>query len=154
MTESDKPTGIVEEQEKAEQVSQSYWALVWWKFKKNRTAVLGGIMLAIFYIVCVFFAEFFAPYPKETETSFIEAQPTSFHFRDPEGKFSLRPFVYGLEKQIDEATRKRTFVIDTTKQYPVYFFVKGEENKDIGVHSNPHPSLWNRSGRSGCPRFS
>ena len=46
---------------KEEQVSQNYWALVWWKFKKNKLAVAGGIIVALFYIVCFFFAEFFAP---------------------------------------------------------------------------------------------
>jgi peptide/nickel transport system permease protein len=132
MTESENITGVVEKQEETEQVSQSYWALVWWKFKKNRTAVLGAIMLSIFYIVCVFFAEFFAPYPKELETEFIEAQPTGVHFRDGEGNFSLRPHVYGLEKKVDQATRKRTFEIDTTKSYPIYFFVKGEPTKILG----------------------
>ncbi|OQX60854.1 MAG: hypothetical protein B5M51_09675 [Anaerolinea sp. 4484_236] len=132
MSELEKTTGIVEEEVHEEQISQSYWALVWWKFKKNRTAVLGAIMLAIFYITCVFFAEFFAPYPKELETEFIEARSTSFRFIDEEGNFSLRPFVYGLEKKIDKATRKRTFEIDTTKKYPIYFFVKGEETKILG----------------------
>jgi len=125
-------TGIVQEEAKKAQISQSYWALVWWKFKKNRTAVLGGIMLSIFYIVCVFFAEFFAPYPKELESAYIEAVPTGFHFRDQEGNFSLRPFVYGLEKKVDEATRKRTFETDPTIKYPVYFFVKGEPVKILG----------------------
>ncbi len=132
MTESEKTTGIVQEEEKEEQISQSYWALVWWKFKKNRTAVLGAIMLAIFYIVCVFFAEFFAPYPKELESSFIEAQPTGLTFRDSDGNFSLRPHVYGLEKKIDTKTRKRTFERDPSRLYPVYFFVKGEETKILG----------------------
>ncbi len=132
MSEAEKTTGIVQEENEKEQISQSYWALVWWKFKKNRTAVVGGVMLAVFYIVCVFFAEFFAPYSKKLESEFIEAHPTGLHWRDEEGNFSLRPFVYGLEKKVDTATRKRTFEIDTTKKYPIYFFVKGEEVKILG----------------------
>jgi peptide/nickel transport system permease protein len=105
---------------------------VWWKFKKNRMAVLGGIMLMIFYITCVFFAEFFAPYPKGLESDYIESRPTSLHWRDTEGNFSLRPFVYGLEEVIDVATRKRSYEVDTTRKYPIYFFVKGEEVKLLG----------------------
>ena len=136
MSESNNNTGIVEDQVENEQISQSYWALVWWKFKKNRTAVLGGIMLSIFYIVCVIFAEFFAPYPKEIESQYIEAVPTGFVFRDQDGNFSLRPFVYGLQKKVDEATRSRTYVIDPTVKYPVYFFVKGEPVKVFGFIPN------------------
>ena len=35
---------------KQKKVGQSYWSLVWWKFKRNRTAVIGGILLLTFYI--------------------------------------------------------------------------------------------------------
>jgi peptide/nickel transport system permease protein len=132
MSEMEIQTDIDPEEIEKEQVSQSYWALVWWKFKKNRMAVLGGIMLMIFYITCVFFAEFFAPYPKGLESDYIESRPTSLHWRDTEGNFSLRPFVYGLEEVIDVATRKRSYEVDTTRKYPIYFFVKGEEVKLLG----------------------
>ena len=83
MTEIDNATGVVPAEDQKEEISQSYWALVWWKFKKNRTAVLGAIMLTIFYITCVFFAEFFAPYPKERESDYIEARSTPIRFRTP-----------------------------------------------------------------------
>jgi peptide/nickel transport system permease protein len=137
MSEVQNVTGIVQEEVSGdEQISQSYWALVWWKFKKNRTAVLGAVLLAFFYAACVFFAEFFAPYPKELESEYIEAQPTSLHWRDEDGNFSLRPFVYGLEEEVDMATRKRSFEIDTTRKYPVYLFVKGEEAKLLGFIPN------------------
>ena len=43
-------TSVAPEAEK-EQVSQSYWSLVWWKFKKNRLAIIGGIMVIISYLV-------------------------------------------------------------------------------------------------------
>ncbi len=115
--------------EEVKVVSQSYWALVWWKFRKNRMAVIGAIILAIYFITCVFFAEFFAPYSKGLESDFIEARPTFFKFRDAEGNFSLRPFVYGLDEEIDTATRSRTYVLDKTVKYPIYFFVKGEPYK-------------------------
>ncbi|MFQ5614987.1 MAG: ABC transporter permease, partial [Anaerolineales bacterium] len=85
------------------------------------------------FITCVFFAEFFAPYTKARESSILEAQPTSLHFVDEEGNFSLRPFVYGLEKKIDQATRARTFVVDTSQKYAIYFFVPAEEYKLLGI---------------------
>lgn len=114
-------------------VSQSYWSLVWWKFRKNRLAVIGAIILLIYYITCIFFAEFFAPYSKALESEYIEARPTYFQFIDAEGNFSLRPFVYGLEKKIDLVKRTRTFEIDTTTKYPIYFFVKAEPYKLLGI---------------------
>ena len=126
------PAAPQKQEEDKTSVSQNYWSLVWWKFKKNRLAVLGGIILVVLYVVCVFFAEFFAPYSKDLESSFIEARPTVPQFRNPDGSFTLRPFVYGLERQIDTATRSRIFVIDETTQYPIKFFVRGEEYRLLG----------------------
>ena len=37
---------------KQNKVSQSYWSLVWWKFKRNRVAVLGGILLISIRCIC------------------------------------------------------------------------------------------------------
>ena len=115
-----------------QKVSQNYWSLVWWKFRRNRLAVIGAIILSIYYITCIFFAEFFAPYSKGIESDYIEARPTYFQFRDDAGNFSLRPFVYGLEEQIDVATRSRRYTYDKTIKYPIYFFVKGEPYKLLG----------------------
>jgi len=119
--------------EEGKSISQSYWSLVWWKFRRNRLAVVGAVILALYYITCVFFAEFFAPYSKGLESQYIEARPTFFHVRDTEGNFSLRPFVYGLEKKIDMKTRTRTFVLDTEVKYPIYFFAKAEPYKLLGL---------------------
>jgi len=114
-------------------VSQSYWSLVWWKFRKNRMAVIGAIILAIFYITCIFFPEFFAPYSKERQTNILETSPTSIHFFDEDGNFSLRPFVYGLEKKVDLETRQRTYIEDPSQIYYIYFFVPAEEYKLLGI---------------------
>jgi peptide/nickel transport system permease protein len=114
------------------QLSQSYWSLVWWKFKRNRVAVVGGIILAAFYFSFVFIPEFLAPYALETTSDYVEAGPTKIRFIDQEGNFHLRPFVYGLERKIDFQTRKRTYVEDTSRMYPIYFFVRGDPYKLLG----------------------
>ncbi|MCP4283083.1 MAG: ABC transporter permease, partial [Gammaproteobacteria bacterium] len=121
--------------DKKKVTSQSYWSLVWWKFRKNRLAVIGAIILLFYFITCIFFAEFFAPYSKGLESDFIEAQPTYFQFRDADGSFSLRPFVYGLEEKIDTATRSRFYELNETVKYPIHFFVKGEPYKLLGLIS-------------------
>jgi peptide/nickel transport system permease protein len=115
------------------QVSQSYWSLVWWKFKKNRLAIIGGIVVLLFYVCCGLLAEFMAPYGVHTESDFLEAPPQWPRFRDAEGRWHLRPFVYGLEQQIDLATRRRSYVVDTTKRYPIHFFVRAESYKLMGL---------------------
>ena len=118
---------------KKKQVSQSYWSLVWWKFKKNKMAILGAVILIILYTSFVGVPEFVSPYLLEHTSNFTEARPQIIRFVDAEGKFHLRPFVYGLNKKIDLIKRLRTFEEDPTRQYPIYFFVKGEPYKLLGL---------------------
>ncbi len=117
---------------KAKQVSQSYLSLVWWKFKKNRVAVFGGIILILMYFCMCIIPEFIAPYDLEHSTNFPEARPQTIRFIDAQGKFSIQPFVYGLDKKIDEKLRKRVFVENTSVKYPISLFVKGDKYKLLG----------------------
>src|SRR5512143_1017817 len=120
------------EKEQKKPVSQSYWSLVWWKFKKNKLAILGGIIVLLFYFSMVIIPEFLSPYLLEHRTNFTQAPPTSLHFVDEAGQFHLRPFVYGQEKKVDVQTRTRSFAEDKTKIYPLQFFVRGEPYKLLG----------------------
>jgi len=116
-----------------ERVSQSYWSLVWWRFRRNRLAIIGAIVVIGFYFTNVLFAEFFTPYLLEHKSNFNEARPQFPHFFDQDGGFHLRPFVYGLNKEMDTTLRKRIYTVDTTKPYPIYFFVRGESYKILGL---------------------
>jgi peptide/nickel transport system permease protein len=117
---------------KQKKVGQSYWSLVWWKFKRNRVAVVGGFLLITFYISFVFLPEFISPYDVQHTSDYAEAGPTPIHFVDQAGKFSLRPFVYGMVRKVDFATRSRTYVEDTSVKYPLHFFVHGDAYKLFG----------------------
>jgi peptide/nickel transport system permease protein len=118
---------------KQQQVSQSYWSLVWWKFKRNRVAVLGGFILLAFYFSFVIVPEFFAPYAIQHVSDYVEAGPTKLHFIDAAGKFHLQPFVYGMTRKIDVVKRTRIYIEDTTVMYPVSLFVHGDPYKLIGL---------------------
>jgi peptide/nickel transport system permease protein len=123
----------VEPTEKKGELSQAYWSLVWWRFKKNKLAIVGGIILILFYVICGLFAEFFSPYLVNTQSDHLEARPQPLVFKSPDGAFSLRPAVYGLNVQIDAVARTRTWVVDKTQIYPISFFVKAEPYKLLGL---------------------
>jgi peptide/nickel transport system permease protein len=123
----------VPQREERKQIHQGYWNLVWWKFKKNRLAIVGGIVVLGFYIVCMFFPEFFAAYPAGYESSYLEVPPQVPRFVDGDGNFSLRPFVYGYTSKVDPILRQRTWEIDKTQKYPIHFFVPGEDYKLLGL---------------------
>ena len=106
----------------------SQWQLMWRKFKKHKLAILGGIVLAIFYIVAIF-CEFFSTqdiynYHKE----YLYSSPQRIRFFDDKG-FNLRPFVYGIDNKRDPVTLRRICVDDKTKKYPIYFFIRGDKYK-------------------------
>ena len=121
-----KPVG------KQQQLSQAYWSLVWWKFKKNKLAIVGAVIIILLYTVCGLFAEFFSPYLLNYQSDHLESRPQPIVFKNPEGNFSLRPAVYGTVQQLDLETRRRTWVVDETQIYPISLFVKGQPYKLLG----------------------
>ncbi len=121
------------EKAKQQQFSQAYWSLVWWKFKKNKLAIVGAIILILFYSTCALFAEFVAPYRLDYQSDHLESRPQPVVFKNPQGNFSLRPAVYGLDQELDLVLRKRTWVVNKENIYPLSLFVKGQPYKLLGL---------------------
>lgn len=110
--------------------SLSQWQLMWRKFVRNRAALAGGIIIALFYVVALF-ASFLAPYTLTTRfRDRIYMPPQAIHFFD-EGKFA--PFVYGVKTGLNLETLERVAEVDRTVKYPVGFFVQGEPYKLWGL---------------------
>lgn len=113
---------------------ERYWSLVWRKFKQNRLAVVGLVIIACYYLSCVLFADFLAPYTVDYQhRQYKSAPPQRLHFVDAEGRFHLRPFVHGYIRELNEETFERVFKPDPTTQYPVKFFVRAEPYKFWGL---------------------
>ena len=110
----------------------SSWQLMRRKFLKHKLAIVGGLILVIFYVVGPVLAGFFA-----TTDSFLRHR--SFVFAPPqairvwhEGRPRL-PFVYGLDPSRDPETLRRLYAINKTLVYPIQFFVRGTEYKLLGL---------------------
>ncbi len=106
--------------------SASHWQRAFAAFRKHRLALLGGGILAVFYLMAAF-AGFFSPYDPNFYTlspSFRYAPPTRVHFRDPETGRLTRPFVYRLKKELDLETFVERYTEDRSKRYPIYFLVR------------------------------
>jgi peptide/nickel transport system permease protein len=110
---------------------ESYFNLVWRRFRKSKIAIVGGLMV-LTLIVLALFSDFFAPYdPVKLDMRNGYIPPHRVHFIDAEGKFYLRPFVYRWT-QVFDANFFATWVEDTSERYPVRFFVQGWEYKVLG----------------------
>jgi len=102
---------------------------MWRKFKRHRLAMLGTILLIVFYTVALF-AEFIGPYDiYRRDTQYLYCPPQRVHSFDEKGRFHLRLFVYGIKKKVDPVTFEKIYVEDKTKKYPICFLVHGDSYK-------------------------
>lgn len=112
----------------------SQWRLMWWKFRKHKGALVGGVVAILIYLVAIF-AEFLAPFPPgmhATRYTFAPPQPLRF-FQQTEDGIRLFPHVYGFRVEIDPVALRRTFVIDPERVIPVGLFVSGEPYRLFGL---------------------
>ncbi len=105
------------------------YALIWARFKKNRSALVGGIVLGIMIAMGVT-APFLSPYDPNIagrDATYQNGAPQIPKFWDENG-FSFRPFLYTLERERSAATNFRwvTTVNRDERRY-VQLFVKGWE---------------------------
>jgi peptide/nickel transport system permease protein len=117
-----------EEDGKFEAASQ--WTLMWWKFRKDRLAVVGAIVVILSYLIA-FNAEFFAPKGATWYLAdYVYAPPQRIYlFLD--GRFE--PFVYGYTFERDPRSFKKVFAVDYETRIPLGLFVQGQPYKWMGV---------------------
>jgi peptide/nickel transport system permease protein len=107
----------------------SEWQLVRWKFARHKLAVVALVFLSLMYLG-VILAEFISPYdPRSPQPSYMFTPPQLLHVIDKEGRFHLRPFVYGVKTVMDKVTWERIVVPDEGVTYPLRFFVHGDPYK-------------------------
>jgi peptide/nickel transport system permease protein len=110
----------------------SQWQLIWWRFVRHRVAVASGIIILCLYILAIF-ADFFAPYlPNTRNQRFAYMPPQRIHFVDA-GVVGLRPFVYGVTREMDLTTGRRVYSDDKSQKYPIQFLVQGEPYRLLGL---------------------
>jgi peptide/nickel transport system permease protein len=135
----DNENVLAEIEETEAERHESYFELVWTRFKKSKPAIAGGIMILILSILAAF-TEFFAPNPlTEIKMDAAFTPPQQVHFFDVDGNFHWRPFVYGLTITLDPVTFEPIWEEDTSQRYEIQFFVQGWEYKILSlIPSNRH----------------
>lgn len=105
----------------------------WRRFRRNRMAQLGGIVVGLL-LLSALFAPFLAPYDhNQTRLQMAYVPPQKIYFVDEDGNFSLRPFTYALRPGLDPVTWERVYEEDRSRKYPIYFFVRGSSYKLFGL---------------------
>ena len=104
----------------------SQWRLIRLRFFRHKLATVALGVLTVFYLGSVF-AEFVAPYdPRRNNVESLSAPPQLVRFVDQDGRFHLRPFVYGMTSEFDMKSLRRTYQVDMTRQYPIHLLVRGD----------------------------
>jgi peptide/nickel transport system permease protein len=120
---------IVTEREEHE----SYFQLVWRRFRKSRPAIIGGLLVLMLILLAVF-SDFFSPTdPNLLDMAASFTPPQRIHFIDAEGSFHLRPFTYNLTVELDPVTYEPRWAEDTSQIYYVTLFPKAWEWKILGL---------------------
>ncbi|RPI56135.1 MAG: ABC transporter permease [Acidobacteria bacterium] len=104
--------------------------------RKSPLAIVGAIVLAIFYLMALF-APFIAPYPQEEmDRAKYFHPPQSLHWVRADGSFSPRPFVREM-RVADMGSFE--YEEDPSSELPLRFFVRGYPYELLGlVPSNVH----------------
>jgi peptide/nickel transport system permease protein len=112
----------------------SQWQLMWWKFRKHKLAIVGGVVTILVYTVALF-ADFLAPYPAglhSTRHTYAPPQPLRF-FEQTDNGTRFRPHVLGYSVEIDPVALRRTFVVDPEVVVPIRFFAPSDPYLLMGL---------------------
>lgn len=106
----------------------SQWQLMWRKFIRSRTAIIGGVMIVLFYLAALL-ADLLAPYgANQRFIQYLYAPPQALHLDLREGFY-----IHALTRHIDQETLLTTYAPDPARRIPVRFFVHGEPYKLAGL---------------------
>lgn len=107
--------------------------LIWRRFRRNKLAVFGGLVLCALLFVSMF-SEFLAPStPQAYDSARTHAPPQRLHFVDTSDGFDIGMYVYDYAVERDEETYANVYTTDESTKVPVGFFVQGEPYEMWGL---------------------
>ena len=110
----------------------SHWRLVRAKFGRHLLARVALAVLGAIYVSGLF-AGFLAPYGTRTVAAeFAYAPPQRLRFVH-EGRFQLRPFVYGHARHFNDATWEWDYRADPAQKLDLQFFMRGDAYRFWGL---------------------
>jgi len=140
MTDMTNTDATINQDLKEAYFTASQGQLIWTRFKRNRSAMVGGVVLAIL-ILSGLFASFLTPYNPTIagrDKAYENGAPQIPRFWDENG-FSARPFIYTSTRYRSIKTNFRwVTTIDRNKRRYVELFVQGDKYKLFGMSFTTH----------------
>jgi len=119
----------------------SQWTMIWRRFRRNRAAIVGGIVVLLFYVVALF-GDFIAPHnPNKRFITSVYLPPQPIYWFD-NGQF--HPYMLKVTTKYNEKLQ-RVYVPSDEKVY-LQFFAKGDPYKlwgliDMDIHLVQAPGI-------------
>ena len=140
MTDTANIGANVDQKRKEAYFTASQGQLIWTRFRKNRSAMVGGFILVVL-ILSGLFAPFLTPYDPTIagrDNDYQNGAPQIPIFWDENG-FSARPFIYTYERTRSIKTNFRwvTEVFKEKRRY-VVLFPQGDKYKLFGLGFRTH----------------
>ncbi len=140
MTESTTLDSTLDQKLKEDYFTASQRQLIWARYKKNRSAMVGAAIL-VWLIVSGIFAPFLTPYDPTIagrDKDYQNGAPQIPNFCDDNG-CSFRPFIYTYERTRSVETNFRWVTeINKDKRRYVQLFTEGDKYKLFGMSFNTH----------------
>jgi peptide/nickel transport system permease protein len=124
----------------------SQFQLMWWRFRRHRLAMIGGIVVLLFYMVVVFadFLAYTSPHASEAERSLMPPQRV---YLFDNGSFS--PHVYGLDSRRNPQTFQREYFANPDDKIQLSFFAEGFEYNLFGFIPTSRHLIGTHDGEIG-----
>jgi peptide/nickel transport system permease protein len=100
-------------------------------FARRRPKFLLGLFIVALFYLAALFADFLAPYDYRSQSRRELLAPASpIRFRDAEGNWHARPFVYA-QRLVDPLERR--YEEDSSRPFPLAFFTRGASYKLLWI---------------------
>lgn len=140
MTYQESDNSLVDENIIDDGENESYFQLVWRRFRQSKVSIIGTLMVLVLSILSLG-AEFFTPYDMtkvDLQASFTPPQRVYLFSTDDNGVFHIGPHDYNQVFELNPTTFEVEWVEDRSKAYKIHFFVEGPEYTILGITSNIH----------------
>ncbi|HEX8000091.1 MAG TPA: ABC transporter permease [Pyrinomonadaceae bacterium] len=120
--------------------------------RRKSRLVIGVLIVSGFYLLALF-ADFLAPYDYRSQSRNEQlAPPTAIHFRDANGAWHFRPFIY--PRSLSDHLNQR-YEEQPARAFPLTLFVRGYTYKLFGLfETNVHLFGLQDAGQRDAPRIS
>jgi peptide/nickel transport system permease protein len=113
----------------------SQWQLVWWAFKRHQLAMIGLVVVVIFYVIAALPGFFAINDPAMQNARAAYYPPQELHFIDTEadGSWTFRPYIHPYQLRRDPTTLAAVYVVDHARKVPITMFGRGYKYSVFGL---------------------